>query len=194
MMRRNRRLFLQGKKLRNFRKNWFTDIWDDITDFVGGAADMIQQGVAWATGHAVSLVVDGTNWAVQTAKKIGDFIAEAIKRVIKPLGEAFENIKAKIMGFINSPWVQNAILIFNCIKQAVGAVQTLIKTITGFVSNIAALGSPAGWIKLLVNLICGWETLKAAIEQFKHSWTQPAPAKWNHFGRGLGNLVKAIAG
>lgn len=193
-LRRNRRLFLAGKKLRKMKslKGFFQSLWDGVTGWVGGAVESIKSGVSAALAAGKSMVVAGIDWAAKTAEQIGEYIAEQIKAVVKPLGKAFEAVKTKIIGFLNSPYVQGAMGIIKCVIMMRGAIMKIIKTLKNFIYLMISLVSPTGWIKLIVKLICGWKELKKVIAEFGEAWNSQAPKNWNHYGKSLGYLINIM--
>ena len=61
--------------------------------------------------------------------------------------------------------------------------------------NIAklAIPDPTAWVKLIVNMICGWGSLKDSIVELKNAWNEKdSTKKWVGYGKSVGYLVKYV--
>lgn len=187
------RLFLQGKTVRRFR--W------SISDFIKNTADSIKSvGSAIAAG-AVKIgkaVVDGVNVAAKKASEVAQFIIDKIKGVLQPVFDLFESIKQKWIDFLDkNPILKMWFNFCKCFiaENGISAIKGLKEKLTNFVATIGALTTPVGWVKLCVNLICGWEETRDAINFYKvASKEKQKTKKYNFYGRMAGKLFNAIAG
>jgi len=189
-MRRNRKLFLQGKKLKRFDFGaWIDEVVDDIKSGWDSFTKIIKPGFNY--------IVGGINFAIEKGKKLVDFVNNALKTIFKPVNELFKSIKQKFMNWLmKSPYMRKYVPMINCIiaLPAAKAIVALISALTGFVPALTALSTPIGWANLLVNLICGWENLKSAIDSFKKAWADNTVLKFNYYGKALGYIIATISG
>lgn len=192
--RRFRRLLLQGKVSKT--GNWWNpvDVWNDVQKITTKITSTIVSGTK-AIGNKV---VDGVKWVGKEAKQLAKYIGEKLKTIFKPVMDLFDKIKTKIVHFITTnPTIQKALAFFKCMLSngAVRAILTLIKVIKGFITLIPTLATPAGWVQLLVNLICGWKDLRDGIKFLGQGFsTTDMPTKFNYFGKFTGRLLKAASG
>jgi len=80
-------------------------------------------------------------------------------------------------------------------KNLIKGVKGLYDTVTGMIELIPLLSTPVGWIKLVVNLVCGWEDLKNGINALTSGISESDRLKkFNYYGKFAGFFFKAIAG
>ena len=98
----------------------------------------------------------------------------------------------------NSKWFKAVINFIKCAtdgtKLAKGAKDFFMPFLS-IPANIAKLVAldPTAWVKLIVNMICGWETLKNSIVALKEAWTEKdSTKKWVGYGKSVGYLVKFV--
>ena len=190
-MRRNRKLFLQGKKV----KKWsWGGLFDSVVSSVAGVWDNVTK--VFRTGY--SYVINGVDWAMKKGTELTNYVTNVLNSIITPMLTAMENLKQKlVMWLTQSPQMVKYRELVNCLinLNTLKAIQGLFDALMGFITTVSALATPAGWVDLLINLICGWESLKNAIEAFKSAWTQAnVLIKYNSYGKALGFMLNAIIG
>jgi hypothetical protein len=127
-----------------------------------------------------------------------------VNEIFKPIGDALEAIKLKFIGwFLKNPFFQKLFGVggkafLDCFL-AVKTITTILaikEAVTSFITTLAALGTPAGWVTFVVNLICGWHNLKSAIDSLKAAWNtvNNPPTKYNNYGKMAGFIVRAVGG
>jgi hypothetical protein len=191
---RYRRLLLQGKISRH-RRWWIADaIWDTVSTAASSVTEAVVTG-AKAIGNAV---VDGAKWVGKKAEELKAYILEKLKTIFQPVSDLFDKIKQKVITyFTTNPLVQQAIKFFKCLisNGAVRAIKTLISVVKNTISLIPSLATPAGWVTLLINLICGWKDLRDAVGFLQKAWKEnDRLVKYNYIGKFTGRTLKAIAG
>jgi len=189
-MRRNRRLFLQGKKI----KKWsWAGLFNSIVADVKGLWDNVTK----VTKKGYNYVIKGIDYVVQKGKVLADFITKTLTDLITPILTALENIRQKVVNWLTaSPHMIKYRALVNCLLTVKGvqAIKGLVDAFTSLTSTITALATPAGWVDLLVNLICGWQSLKSAVESLQSAWNATADPKlkFNSYGKALGHMLNAI--
>ncbi len=192
--RRWNRLFAQGQaKTKRFKF--------DFGKFISGAKQAFEDvGNAISKGaqKVKSAVVEGVDWAKKKASEISDFLKQKIQEKVKPVLELYEDIKAKFTNWLSKhPIMEKTFNFLKCIITNKGAqgIKAMVDAVKSLIALIPKLGSPAGWITLIVNLVCGWEDLRDGI-QFLLSGMKETDRKkkYNFYGKFTGKLIKAIAG
>ncbi len=192
--RRFQRLLLQGKVRRN--QSWWNpvDLWDDVKTSASKISEAVVSG-AKKLGNAVK---EGAQWVGKKASELGNYIKEQLIKVFKPVSDLFDSIKQKIINFYTTnPLIQKVIKFVKCFLKngIVRAVKNLIKVFKGLITLIPTLGSPAGWVQLLVNLICGWKDLKIGVEFLLKGLKETEKlVKFNDFGKFAAHMLKACVG
>jgi len=104
-------------------------------------------------------------------------------------------MRAKVTAFFNSPLIQNVIQLFTCLKALRGAAANFISLAEAFAQKVVDIANfPAGWIKIIIGLICNWSNFKAAVDYLVRGiQASDAAVKWNLFGRFAGKLIDTIA-
>jgi len=190
-LRRNRRLFLQGKKL----KKW---TWGGLFDSVVSAVSGVWDNITKTFRKGYQYTIDGVNWMVAKGTQLTNYVTNVLKTIMTPMLTAIENLKQKlVMWLTQSPQMVKYRELVNCLinLNTLKAIKGLYDALMGFISTVTALATPAGWVDLLLNLICGWASLKSAIEAFKSAWGQGnVLLKFNSYGKALGFMLNAIIG
>lgn len=132
---------------------------------------------------------------LKKASEIAAYAEQKLQTIIKPIGEIFQKMKDRFVGLLTkSPIMQKYAKMLSCFinMKTVQAAKTLYAKIFGFVGVLTSLSGPTGWISLVVNLICGWEKLKAAITLMAAAWKQgDLGKKYYGYGQALGNIILA---
>jgi len=194
-MRRYIRLFLQGKIRRSFRmRGWFSSAWESIKSVASTAASAVATGVTKAYVTVKNATVAAATYVGKAVTVITDAIKSAITDIIDKAVDAFETMRAKIKAFFSSPLMQAIITFVKCVKALKEAAGNVAKLIEGFTEKAALITAfPAGWIKIILGLICAWEDLKAAVDFLVAGWKETdALKKWNNYGRFVGKLIFTI--
>jgi hypothetical protein len=193
-LRRNRRLFLQGKRMRKFVWS-FSGAWNSFTTSVSGAFGSFQAGLA----KLKNKVVDGVDWAVAKAEVVANYVKEKVTAIFKPIGEWLDSLKIKLINLLMKNTFfralgENFLKCFISLK-GISSVIGVVSAISNFASVVAALITPIGWVNFVVNLVCGWEKLKLAIASLKAAWNATVPAtKYNEYGKVAGYFILAAGG
>ena len=190
-LRRNRKLFLQGKKVKKLN-------WGEIVDHVEKSVADAWDSVTKVFRKGYSYVINGVDWAMKKGKELTTYVTNVLKTIITPILTAIENLRVKlVMWLTQSPQMLKYRELVNCLISinTLKAIKGLFDALMGFITIVAALNTPAGWVDLLINLICGWQSLKNAILAFKSAWTQAnVLIKFNSYGKALGFMLNAIIG
>jgi hypothetical protein len=190
---RYRRLLLQGKISRR-RRWWFADaIWDIVSTAAVSVTNAVVSGVK-AIGN---VIIDGAKWVGKKASELGEYVLSKLQTIFQPVSDLFDTIKQNIVNYFTSnPLVQQAIKFFKCFASngAVRVVKTLISVVKNTIELVPSLTTPAGWVNLLINLICGWKDLIKAVTYLKKAWKESDRLiKYNFIGKFTGLSLKAIS-
>jgi hypothetical protein len=182
--RRYMRLFLQGKTSRLRRVRW------GFAGLITGAKDLIKSG-AESIKKGVIKVKDAVTTAIDNVE---EYVTKTLKETFSPIVDLFEAMKAKVTAFMQHPLIQKLISFVNCIKTFKGFAANLIAIVSSWISLIGELATPAGWVKLVIKMICAWEDLAKAIGYLKEAFVKgvTAPVKWQKIGQFLGKLIYTI--
>jgi phage-related protein len=194
-MRRYIRLFLQGKIRRSFRmRGWFSSAWDSIKSVASTAASAVATGVSKAYSTVKDAAVATASYVGKVVTVITDEIKSAITGIIDKAVDIFETIRAKIKAFFSSPLMQAILTFVKCVKALKEAAGNIVKLIEGFTEKAALITAfPAGWIKIILGLICAWQDLKDAVGYLVSGWKETnKDKKWNNYGRFVGKLIYTI--
>lgn len=189
--RRYSRLFTEGK----LRTRWpFEDFFSKVGNAFADAGNAIVSGAK----KVKNAVVDGVDWAKKKASEIAEFIKNKCKEIFQPVLDLWDDIKKKFTEWLSKhPMMEKVFNFLNCFitNKGLQGMKGLYDSIKNLLALIPILGTPAGWVTLVVNLICGWEDLKAGIEFCAQGIKESdRPKKYNYFGKFFGRIVKAIAG
>jgi len=190
---RYHRLFMQGKTRKRF--NWsFTG----FVSTVGGTISSVGSGIAAGARTLKDSVIEKVDWAKKKADDVIQYIKDKLEGLLKPILDFFDSLKVKFNAFLEkNPVLKIWFEFVKCFlkNDGIKAIKGLFETLSSFVSAIGALATPAGWVKLVINLVCGWEDLRDGINFLKLGFKEKAkPAKYNFYGRFIGKFMKAIAG
>lgn len=182
--RRRYRLFYQGK-----RKNLMAVKWS-FSGFLDKAKDAIKSGAEAIKKGAITI----KNKVAEAAQDTYEYIKKTITDKIAKIVEIFEAFKAKVIAFYKSPLVQKLIQWYNCIQTFKALAAGIKSIITSWITLVGELSTPAGWVKLVIKLICAWEDLGKAIGYLKEGLDKKnsAPVRWQKYGQFLGKLVHTI--
>ncbi len=176
--------FLEGKTKRLKKMSWsFDKLINDAKDAITAGAEEIKKG-AIKVGKAVA----------SAAGDVKDFVTKTLKETFNTLCGYFESIKAKVLAFYNSPLIQKLILFINCAKTLKKFAQNMVTIVTSWISLIGSLSTIAGWVKLVVKLICSWEDLAKAIGFLKEALSSGVKedVKWQKYGQFVGKIIYTI--
>jgi len=191
--RRYIRLFIQGKTTRRFRWS-LGGMWDSIKSAAVAVGDAVVSG-AKTIGNAV---VKGVEWVGKKADELFTYVKGQINTLLEPVYNLFEQIKAKFLAWLEkNPLMKKLFEFAKCFltNSGVKGIKTLFNAVKSVVELIPKLATPAGWIELLVNLVCGWESLKDGINFLLSGIKETnAAKKYNFFGKFAGKIFEAIAG
>lgn len=182
--RRMYRLFYQGKSSTLMAIKW------SFSSFVDGAKNIIKSGADAIKNGAIKI----KNAVAEAGQNVEEFITKTIKEKIAPIVDMFEAIKAKVVAFTKNPIIQKLITFYNCLKTFKGLAAGIVSIITSWITLIGELSTPAGWVKLVIKLICAWEELAKAIGYLKEAFAPQvtAPIKWQKIGQFVGKLIYTI--
>jgi len=144
-------------------------------------------------------VIDGIDWAKATAQQVSDYVTRKLAEIWKPIGNALEKLKQKIIGwFMKNTFFaklgNNGTGFLNCFI-SIKTVSTIASFVTIFFSLLAKATTPVGWVSMVINLVCSWEYLKMGIEALSAAWKATnIPEKYNSYGKMFGYLIMAIGG
>ncbi len=191
--RRYMRLFMQGKTTKRFKWS-LSGMWDTIKGTVTDIGNAVVKG-AKAVG---TTVIKAGQWVGKKVDDLYTFVKEEINKILEPIYKEFEKIKVKFLAWLErNPMMKKLFLFAKCFitNGGVKGIKTLYNAVKSIVELIPKLGTPAGWIELLVNLVCGWESLKDGIGFLTQGLNQAdKKKKYNLYGRFLGKIFEAIAG
>jgi len=193
-LRRYFRLFLHGRTRRRRFRWTVSGLWDDIKSVANDVGESIVKG----TSKAGSSVIDGVKWVGKKSSEAVEYVKDKLDTLLKPLFDLFEKIKAKIMNFLTKhPLLLKLLLFARCFLEnnGVKAIKTLVTALTALVSLVPKLATPAGWVEVIVNLICGWKDLKEGIDFLKKGLDEKDKNKrFNFYGKFTGKIAAALAG
>jgi len=186
------KLFLQGKAT---RFSWsFSGFFTSVGDALSKAASAVVSGAI----KVKNAVVDGIDWAKKKATEVADFIKAKLTSIFQPVLDIIEGIKAKFSAWLNShPFIKKVFEFIKCgiTNKGWDAVKGLVETVKNFIEMVTSLATPAGWVKLLVTLVCGWEDLKAAIGFLQQGLkATDKKIRYNFYGKFLGRVIKTASG
>lgn len=192
--RRYVRLFLQGKVRGRFGRGFFSGIWNGIKKGAAAVGNAVVSG-AKAVGNTI---IKGAEWVGKKAEELFAWCEKKFQELLEPVYELFESIKAKVVAWLEkNPTIKKLLEFGVCFlnNNGVKAIKTMFNAIKSIVELVPLLATPAGWIKLVINLVCGWKSLKEGIEAFIEGWNNTsAPHKFNRYGYAVGKFAEAIAG
>ena len=144
---------------------------------------------------------------VDSVKAAGNFIVDGVERnlawvkeeyikTLKGVTDFFEHIKVQFLRFLDRhPKIKLFLKVAGCIHNAVSGLKRIGLTIWFFIEMIPTMHTPVFWIKLVINLVCGWRSLLKAINQLIDFFNvKDAVAKADILGRFFANILAAIAG
>jgi len=190
------RLFLQGKTRRRFSLAWsLSGMWDSIKSTASDIGNAIVSG-AKAVGTAV---IKAGEWVGKKDEDLYNYVKEQINTLLQPVYALFDAIKAKVIAWMSkSPLLVKLLAIGQCLykNDVVKGIKGIFNAVKGMIELIPKLATPAGWIELVVNLVCGWEDLKNGIESLVAAIAEKADRlkRFNLYGKFAGFIFKAIAG
>jgi len=188
--RRNKRLFLQGKRKR-FNDwgfyNWVAEktstIADAATDLVSGVVDV---------GGAVA------NWTYEQAKEM---IKETITNYFKPVIDIYVNhLKEPLEKFFKSDVFKKLQKTLLCFKSLANGIYKAEKNLTGVINNIITnvnniyQGDPIMWIEVIISLICKAQSFKALIKVLFDAVKFTGKERWHSVGLFIGKFFLLIGG
>jgi len=197
-LRKQRKLFAQGKRM--MRAKW----WDWVE--TGWAAVKAKFSASYSAfqAKAASLakdIVGGLDWAKAKADDVINWVGVKIKEVFAKIVKAFSAIKDRFVTYFKNnkfDALKSFLSCFNTIAlsdDGLGKSYNPLKVFTDFWATLAGLGTPVGWAKLLVNLICNWSNLKDGIENIVKSYQEKVKAaKWQYAGVASAKFMISIAG
>jgi hypothetical protein len=155
--------------------------------------------VASAASSAYNGVKDGLTYVAGKVVEAGAYVVKGLlagaAAIFNGVVSLIREIKAKIQAFFASDLYKNIVWFINCVKLLKAAAIAVKDNIIGFIDAIKTLMTGwAGVIEVLVNAICNWESFKSAIDYMIAGIKNQGPARWNQFGRFLGQLIVAIGG
>jgi hypothetical protein len=204
----SRRLFLRRQRMFNEATTevgwwkWIDNIVDKTKALLDKISNVGNELFAKAKGVASKfsmLTAQGLNLATANAAAIATWTKAKLKSIFSVVGDWIDtSLKPKMKAFFASKPYD---IFTNFVKCVVaGKVITndgIKKFFLPYVvmpANVALLVAldPVTWVKFIVNLICGWETWKKAIDAFVKAWTSTGTTKWENYGTYAG-LVATIA-
>jgi hypothetical protein len=191
--RRYRRLFLAGKTKNTFTWN-ISGLIGSVTGGISKAATAVKNGVA----KVKDAVVDGVKWVGKTVEEITAFIKKQLEEWFKPVFDLIDAMKDRVVKFLKEhPFLMNLLLFIQCFLKNKGVenIKSMFNAIKAFATLIPQLATIAGWVQLVANLICGWESIKEAVETLKKALAEVnKPVRYNLFGKFTGLFVKVVGG
>jgi len=192
--RRYIRLFLQGKTRKRFRLAWFlSGMWDSIVSVASDIGEAVVSG-AKAVGNTI---IKAGEWVGKKVEDLYNFVKEQIGSALQPVFDLFDQLKPKIIAWLQkSPLLAKLIAIGQCLYEndAVKGIKGIYNTLKAMVEIIPKLATPAGWVELIVNLVCSWENLKNGIQALIAGIAEKDKLiKYNFYGKFTGFLFRAIA-
>jgi len=198
-LRRQRRLFAQGKISRIRAKWWLwksiKNIYNKVKGYITSAATKLWSGVSNAVAKFPGLVKEGWEKAKASAAALQEWIQEKLEKVFSVVGNWLMGLKTKIIAMFDSKWFKAYTNFIKC--ATLGAklskgVKGLFMPYINIPANIAklAISDPTAWVKLIVNMICGWETLKNVFVELTNAWKEKdSTKKWLGYGKSVGYLT-----
>ncbi len=183
--RRYLRLFLQGKA---------EGLWDWV-DYVKKKIVKVAVSIKDSVvGQAVKAIKDA---AVKTASQVWAWVKKKCSEFMAPIMNKIEAVKAKFLAWLDEhPYLKALFNFAKCFikNKGVAAIKTLIATVKSIVTTFAALGTPMGWVKLLINCICSYKRFIEAIKYIKVGLAEKdGPKKWSNYCKAAANIFAAMA-
>ena len=199
-LRRQRRLFAQGK-ISRIRVKWWSWI-DSIIDaaknlgnYILNAGQSLYEKAKSVASKFTELVKDGIDLVTAKANQVTDWVKEKLKSVFSIVGKWIDSLKEKFIRFFESKWFKALTNFITCVTSGPELFKEISERFKNIPTQVMRLigMDPIAWIKLIVNMICGWEKLKNAFVAFKTAWNAVGPTKWQNYGKFAGYLISFIA-
>jgi len=181
-----------------------TKWWDWIETGWNAAKAKFSAVYSTFTAKAASLaknIVGGLDWVKAKAEDVISWVGKQLKEVFAKIVKAIADVKVKFEAFFKNTKFDTLKGYLSCFQtialsdDGLGKSYNPLKVFTDFWTTLAALGTPMGWAKLLVNLICNWANLKDGIDNLIKSYNATdKKQRWQFAGVASAKFMISIAG
>jgi phage-related protein len=133
------------------------------------------------------------DWAASAWESVKSFGQKIVDQIVA----FYAKIKALVSSFLNSDFVKMIKKMYDCFEKARKTAEAIVKTIKGIFDKVTTIitGGWVGLAKVIVDLICQFDTFRAAFNFLIDGLGEAnIPLKFHKYGKFVGTLLKAIGG